>query len=135
MLHQACKTSATRAQNKSLQDSTSPSTQSIGSPFGCPVYVLDEKLQMTRIFPRWNTHSKVGIYLGQSLIHNQNITLTLNLQSRYMSPQFHIQFDPHFHMVRQLNVTLTWMEQTGFVATQMDADKTKEQATKRMKQS
>jgi hypothetical protein len=38
-------------------------------------------------------------------------------------------------MVQQLNIMPTWMEQTGFVATQMDADKTKGQATKWMKWS
>ena len=39
-------------------------------PFGCPVYVLDESLQTGKPFNKWKQHARVGIYLGQSPIHN-----------------------------------------------------------------
>ena len=39
-------------------------------PFGCPVYILDERLQAEKPFHKWKQCARVGIYIGQSPIHN-----------------------------------------------------------------
>ena len=48
-------------------------------PFGCLVYALKNELQQSKIYGKWNLRSHLGIYLGQSLIHNQNVALILNI--------------------------------------------------------
>ena len=68
-------------------------------PFGCPVYALKNELQQSKIYGKWNPHSCLGIYLGQSLIHNQNVALILDIELGYVSPQFHVKFNASFHMV------------------------------------
>ena len=68
-------------------------------PFGCPVYILQEPLQGQRMYPKWNEHSKVGIYLGRSPHHASTIPLILNTQTGLVSPQFHLVYDDHFDTV------------------------------------
>ena len=85
-------------------------------PFGCPTYVLKSELQGTSgIHPKWDARSRVGIYLGQSPIHNRNVALVLNIHTGYVSPQFHIKFDETFRTVRQENWNATWLTSTGFL--------------------
>ena len=65
-------------------------------PFGCPVYVLTEPLQAGAPFHKWKVRARVGVNLGQSPIHNQNVALVLNLDTGHVSPQFHVKFDNSF---------------------------------------
>lgn len=84
-------------------------------PFGCPVYVLDEALQQGKFKGKWEERSRVGVYLGQSPIHNQTVALVLNLKTGHVSPQFHVTFDPSFHTIKQLGeLKVTWLDATGF---------------------
>lgn len=84
-------------------------------PFGCPVYPLDEKLQANKPFGKWDDRSKIGIYLGQSPIHNHSVALVLNIKTGHVSPQFHISFDPSFHTVsQQPDLDIRWMDATRF---------------------
>ena len=46
--------------------------------FGCPVYVLKDKLQNLNSVGKWNQRARIGIYLGQSPRHAQSIALVLN---------------------------------------------------------
>ena len=39
--------------------------------FGCPVYVLNNQLQLGKPFAKWKERARVGIYLGQSPHHNR----------------------------------------------------------------
>ena len=84
-------------------------------PFGCPIFVLDENLQTGKTFNKWKQRARVGIYLGQSPIHNQNVALVLNRNTGHVSPQFHVKFDSSFHSVRQDHLDCTWQQSTFFV--------------------
>ena len=84
-------------------------------PFGCPVFVLDEQLQSGRPYQKWRQRTCVGIYLGQSHIHNRNVALVLHQNTGHVSPQFHVKFDPSFHTVKQDNLECTWQQATYFV--------------------
>eukprot|EP00957_Ditylum_brightwellii_P118761 9057315-Ditylum_brightwellii.AAC.1 len=46
---------------------------------GCPVFVLDSRLQdQAGVIPQWDPRSRLGIYLGLSLVHTSNGHLILN---------------------------------------------------------
>lgn len=84
-------------------------------PFGCPVYVLDNRLQTQKPIPKWNDRSRVGIYLGKSPAHGRNIALVLDRSTGLVSPQFHVKFDPSFHSVTQDCLDCKWQLRTGFI--------------------
>jgi len=69
-------------------------------PFGCPVYVLDDKMQSDKKGPKWSERARCGIYLGPSPRHARNVALVLSLETGMVSPQFHVTFDPLFETVR-----------------------------------
>ena len=70
-------------------------------PFGCPTAVLATPLATSGIFHKWKPRSRVGIYLGHSPQHSQNVALILDIQTGLVSPQFHVKHDPSFHAVKQ----------------------------------
>ena len=84
-------------------------------PFGCPVFVLEEQLQSGRPYQKWRQRARVGIYLGQSPIHNRNVALVLHRNTGHISPQFHVKFDPSFHTIQQDKLECTWQQATYFV--------------------
>jgi hypothetical protein len=57
--------------------------------FGCPVYVLDSKLQSGKSLKAWLTWARVGINLGILPTHARSVTLVLSRQTGLVSPQFH----------------------------------------------
>jgi hypothetical protein len=73
-------------------------------PFGCPVYVLDARLQNGNKIPRWEPRSRVGVYLGHSPYHAQSVALVLNLSTGHVSPQYHLVFDDNFTTVPSLKL-------------------------------
>jgi hypothetical protein len=86
-------------------------------PFGCPVYVLDSRLQGSGgIFHKWKEQSKVGIYLGRSPQHAQSVALVLSRETALVSSQFHVAFDSSFHTVKQDEFDSQWQLKAGFVA-------------------
>lgn len=69
-------------------------------PFGCPVFVLDSRLQSgASKIPKWDPRSRVGIYLGHSPCHAGTVALVLNPRTLRVSPQFHLVFDDEFSTV------------------------------------
>jgi hypothetical protein len=70
-------------------------------PFGCPVFVLDNKMQSGKILPMWEVKLRMGIYLGMPMQHACSVALVLHLKTGHVSPQFHVTFDPKFETVRQ----------------------------------
>ena len=72
--------------------------------FGCPVYVLDARLQdagcpgPSKLEPR----SRLGIYVGHSPCHAGSVALVLNPKTRRVSPKFHVIFDDNFETVPHL---------------------------------
>ena len=67
--------------------------------WGCPVYVLDPKLQDGHKIPKWHPRSRRGQYLGVSPVHSSTIGRILNLRTGYVSPQYHVVYDDLFSTV------------------------------------
>ena len=67
--------------------------------FGCPVFVLDAKLQDGKKLPKWERRSRRGVYLGVSKAHSSTVHLVLNPDTGYVSPQYHVIFDDTFSTV------------------------------------
>ena len=70
--------------------------------WGCPVFVLDPRLQDGKRIPKWTRRARQGQYLGNSTAHGSNIALVKNLQTGSISPQFHCVFDDRFETVLSL---------------------------------
>jgi len=64
--------------------------------FGCPVYVLDSKMQQGRKIDKWSEQSRVEIFLGYSPQHAQSVSLVLSLTSGLTLPQLHMEYDNSF---------------------------------------
>jgi hypothetical protein len=67
--------------------------------WGCPVYVLDSKIQKGKKLPRWAPRSKRGMFLGLSQQHASEVPLVLNLGTGSTTTQFHVVFDDLFTTV------------------------------------
>ena len=88
-------------------------------PFGYPTYVL--KLSLCSgacIHHKWKWHLDLGIYLGHSPDHHQNVALVMNPDTGLVSPQFHVRFDPLFTTAGEQKAPSKWQALAGFVATQ-----------------
>jgi hypothetical protein len=85
-------------------------------PFGSPVYVMESALQKQGIFGKWKTRANIGIYLGRSPHHSRNVALVLNRQTGLVSPQFHVQHDHCYNMVREepQKEPNLWLIKAGF---------------------
>eukprot|EP00804_Cyclotella_cryptica_P016319 CCRYP_009889-RB/>CCRYP_009889-RB protein AED:0.64 eAED:0.26 QI:0/-1/0/1/-1/1/1/0/386 len=58
--------------------------------FGCPVYVLDPRLQDGKKIPKWGSRARQGIFVGFSPHHSTSVPLILNPRTQHISPQFHV---------------------------------------------
>ena len=67
--------------------------------FGCPVFVLDPKLQDAKKIPKWAMRSRRGVYLGVSPFHSSTVHLVLNPTTGAITPQYHLVFDDSFSTV------------------------------------
>jgi hypothetical protein len=65
-------------------------------PFGCPVYVLNSKLQQGQKISQWDARANLGAYLGTSAIHASSVGLVLSLRTGLVSPSFHNAYDDKF---------------------------------------
>lgn len=64
--------------------------------FGCPVRVLDHRLQNSQKIPRWEPRCRLGIFVGNSPLHADNAALVLNPFTGLVSLQYHLAFDDEF---------------------------------------
>jgi hypothetical protein len=91
--------------------------------FGCPVYVLDGRLQAGKRLPKWDNRARIGLFLGWSPKHSRKVALVLNLLTGHVSPQFHVEFDDMFETMRpsagNSPPVSTWQQKAGF----LDAEK------------
>ena len=55
-------------------------------PFGCPVYVLKDKLQGNKGKPKWSSRSRVGIFLGKSKERAKYVSYIVKLKTGNISP-------------------------------------------------
>ena len=70
--------------------------------FGCPVYVLEPKLQDGKKIPKWDPRARLGIFVGFSALHSSLVPLVLNVRTGKISPQYHVIFDDKFETVTSL---------------------------------
>ena len=70
--------------------------------WGCPVYILDPKLQAGKKLPRWEPRSRRGIFVGLSNVHSSEVPLVVNLQTGSITSQFHVVFDDRFSTVASI---------------------------------
>lgn len=70
--------------------------------FGCPVYVLDPKLQDGSKIPKWKSRARQGIFVGFSSMHSSTVPLVLNPSTGHISPQYLVIFDDGFTTVPSL---------------------------------
>jgi len=61
-------------------------------PFGCPVFVLDSKIQGGGAIPKWNPKARVGVYLGHSPCDIGSVALVLNPKTLIVSTQYHLSY-------------------------------------------
>lgn len=81
--------------------------------WGCPAYVLQPKLQDGRKIPKWEPRARLGQFVGVSPMHSSVVKLIRNVETDYISPQFHIVFDEKFTTVdsrQTLNPLETWVD-------------------------
>jgi hypothetical protein len=67
--------------------------------WGCPVYILDPKMQQGQKMPRWQPRSRCGIFVGISNQHSSEVPMALNLKTGSITTQFHVVFDDLFTTV------------------------------------
>ena len=88
----------------------------VAHPFGCPIYVLAASLQSAYGKTKWTECLHLGVYLGYSPEHTSSAALVLNLQTSYVSLQFHIVFDDYFDTVtKDVNFFSLWQEKSGLL--------------------
>ena len=73
--------------------------------FGCPTYILDNKLQGNQAIQKWQARSRLGIYLGPSPNHSRSISLILNPRTGHTSPQYHVKHNDFFETVHPSKTT------------------------------
>ena len=85
-------------------------------PWGCPVYILDPKLQDGQKIPKWRPISRLGQFMGVSKHHASTVGLVRNLQTGRIIPQFHVIYDDDFETVRsdEESQPLIWEELLTF---------------------
>jgi len=68
-------------------------------PWGCPLHVLDPTLQDGKKLPKWKPRARRGQFMGWSPLHASSVALVRHLTTGYLSPQYHVVFDPWFETV------------------------------------
>jgi hypothetical protein len=61
--------------------------------FGCPVYVLEPRLQDGKKIPKWEPRARRAQFLGFSKEHSSLSALVRNLRTSAVTPQFHFVAD------------------------------------------
>ncbi len=67
--------------------------------WGCPVFVLDPKLQDGKKIPKWYCQARQGQFLDFSDKHSLLVATVRHLTTGLVNPHFHVVFDDHFHNV------------------------------------
>ena len=67
--------------------------------WGCPIYVLDPQLQGGQKLPRREPRSRRGVFMDFSNLQSSKVPLVLKLETRRITPQYHVVFDDLFSTV------------------------------------
>ena len=66
---------------------------------GCSVYVLDPRLQDEKKLLKWRPRTRKEQYLGMFPNNEISVGLTRNLNTGFISPQFHVIYNSKFQTV------------------------------------
>ena len=80
--------------------------------------MLEQALQAQQPHHKWKERAQVGIYLGQSPIHNRNVALVMHRNTGHVSPQFHVKFDKGFQTLSQQDLETNWQRNTFFTTSE-----------------
>ena len=80
--------------------------------WGSPVYVLDPKLQDGKKLPKWTPRARRGMNVGFLPLHTSTVTRVLNLETGFISPQYHYVCDDNFSTVINTSVDPDRMDPT-----------------------
>ena len=64
--------------------------------WGCPVYVLDPKIADGHKLPKWRPRARRAQFMGVSPLHAETVHVVRNLNTGFLSPQYHVVFDDWF---------------------------------------
>ena len=67
--------------------------------WGCPAYVLDDKIADGKRLPRWKSRSSRCVYVGASQDHTGVAARVLSLDTGKITTQYHVVFDDWFQTV------------------------------------
>lgn len=67
--------------------------------WGCPCYALGPKLQDGKKVPKFNRRARLAQFMGFSEQHSSLVVLVRNLETGFVSPQFHVIFYDKFETV------------------------------------
>ena len=67
--------------------------------WGCPAYLLDNRLGEKKKIPRWLPRSERTVFVGNSSRHVSMAPMILNLCTGAITTQFHVVFDDWFSTV------------------------------------
>ena len=70
--------------------------------FGCPVYVLEPKLQNGKKIPKWDPRARLGMFVGFYTLYSSLVPLVLNFCAEKIWPQYHVIFYDTFETVLSL---------------------------------
>ena len=71
--------------------------------FRCSIYILDYHLQSSQKIPRWELSYRLGIFIGLSLLHVDNVVLVYNPFIGLVSSQYYLIFDDNFTTLASLH--------------------------------
>jgi hypothetical protein len=72
--------------------------------WGCPVFVLEAKLQNDQKLPKWNQHAQMSQFVGFSDKDSSLVANVRHLSTNFISPQLHVVFDDIFETVNRIGV-------------------------------
>ena len=67
--------------------------------WGCPVFVLEPRLQDGQKIPKFNRRARMGQFLGFSDEHSTLVSQVRNLSTNFVSPQFHVVYGDLFSCI------------------------------------
>ena len=68
----------------------------------------------------WEECARLGIYLGNSLVHACSVELVLNMETGLMLLQFLVEFNNLFKTVSKAQVKIHWHKATGFTTNELN---------------
>jgi hypothetical protein len=82
--------------------------------WGCPLYVLEPKLQIGQKLSKWNRWSRLGQFLGYSDEHSSLVANIRHLKTSCVSPQYHVVFDDLLFRLRTRQTTTNTQNNARF---------------------